>query len=292
MMHGGQRQRMLRLLPRCCSGRAFFRVFAFHILLFQFLASIAWSNGDWFVASITLLTHAALSLLAQWAAIWTQRSPGRLPLLQSVLRSCKAGSNLRNERMGPRCRMEGRGRGRSRASIMFANVCTHFPLKRCRMHTLEVPRDAGSITACTVKLLVLHTCQQSKVYSCRSPAPIARSCNISPLKQRRANPWHVPCAEKHLRLWGNPLWGRNVPGLLTWAAINAGLWVCFVWWIAGLTKLVWIIGASAYTGVILFHGIISIRPGYAHMPAARIIGCLLSSELIEHEIDEGGGRSV
>jgi hypothetical protein len=71
-------------------------------------------------------------------------------------------------------------------------------------------------------------------------------------------------AEKHLRLWGNPLWGRNVPGLLTWAAINAGLWVCFVWWLAGLTKLVWVIGASAYTGVILFHGIISIRPGYVH----------------------------
>jgi len=58
--------------------RAFFRVFAFHILLFQFLASVAWARGSerWFVASITLLTHAALSLLAQWAAIWTQRSPG------------------------------------------------------------------------------------------------------------------------------------------------------------------------------------------------------------------------
>ncbi len=70
-------------------------------------------------------------------------------------------------------------------------------------------------------------------------------------------------AEKHLRLWGNPLWGRNVPGLLTWAGINAGLWVCFVWWVAGLTKLVWIIGASAYGAVILFHGIISIRPGCA-----------------------------
>ena len=73
----------------------------------------------------------------------------------------------------------------------------------------------------------------------------------------------VCCAEKHLRLWGNPLWGRNVPGLLTWAGINAGLWVCFVWWLAGLTKLVWIIGASAYGAVILFHGIISIRPGCA-----------------------------
>jgi len=70
-------------------------------------------------------------------------------------------------------------------------------------------------------------------------------------------------AEKHLRLWGNPLWGRNVPGFLTWAGINAGLWVCFVWWLAGLTKLVWIIGASAYGAVIVFHGLISIRPGCA-----------------------------
>ena len=80
-------------------------------------------------------------------------------------------------------------------------------------------------------------------------------------------------AERNLKLWGNPLWGRNVPGLLTWAAINAGLWVCFVWWLAGLTRLVWIIGASAYGGVILFHGIISIRPGYAAADALRIAAC-------------------
>ena len=97
--------------------RAFFRVFAFHILLFQFLASIAWSDGNWFVASITLLTHAALSLLAQWAAIWTQRSPGKAPLdlrvhwfLVKAKRLCRVW--VRGQRLGLRqvkCRLARRG---------------------------------------------------------------------------------------------------------------------------------------------------------------------------------------
>ena len=56
--------------------RAFFRVIAFHILLFQLLASLAWTNGDWWTASITLLTHAGLSLIDQYAAFWTQRPAG------------------------------------------------------------------------------------------------------------------------------------------------------------------------------------------------------------------------
>lgn len=59
--------------------RAFFRVFAFHILWFQLLASLAWSHGDWFVASLTLLTHALLSLLEQLARWYTQRAPGASP---------------------------------------------------------------------------------------------------------------------------------------------------------------------------------------------------------------------
>ena len=61
------------------SRRAFFRVFAFHVLLFQLLATLAWSHWNWFLASITLITHAALSLLDQWAALWTQRSQGAAP---------------------------------------------------------------------------------------------------------------------------------------------------------------------------------------------------------------------
>jgi hypothetical protein len=139
--------------PLC---RSFFRVIAFHILLFQLLASLAWSDWNWcvkqamvhlastiplsllngyrgcplatfadeqlkisaaasvlrsgrlrhlarshvhctynavkpdlhilhasrrFVASITLLTHAGLSLLDQFAGFWTQRSFGASPPL-------------------------------------------------------------------------------------------------------------------------------------------------------------------------------------------------------------------
>lgn len=54
-------------------------MFAFHVLLFQVLATLAWSNWNWFLASLTLLTHAGLSLLDQWAAFWTQRSQGAAP---------------------------------------------------------------------------------------------------------------------------------------------------------------------------------------------------------------------
>lgn len=46
-------------------------------MLFQLLCSLAWTGGDWWVASIVLLTHAGLSLLDQFAAFWTQRPAGR-----------------------------------------------------------------------------------------------------------------------------------------------------------------------------------------------------------------------
>lgn len=59
----------------------------FHILLFQLLASISWSGGSLFVVSITLLTHAGLSLLEQYAAVWTQRRPAGAYHLQVT--SCR-----------------------------------------------------------------------------------------------------------------------------------------------------------------------------------------------------------
>ncbi len=55
------------------------------MLLFQLLASLAWTGGDWFVASITLLTHAGLSLVEQYAAFWTQRPTGAPPTLECYL---------------------------------------------------------------------------------------------------------------------------------------------------------------------------------------------------------------
>lgn len=61
------------LLPEC-ARRAFFRVFAFHILLFQVMASLAWSNNNVRIASYALITHAALSWVEQCASCWTQRS--------------------------------------------------------------------------------------------------------------------------------------------------------------------------------------------------------------------------
>lgn len=66
---------------------------------------------------------------------------------------------------------------------------------------------------------------------------------------------------KGQRLWGNPAWRTHIWGLATWAAINGGLWFCFVWYIIGRTKIVWIICAAAYAGIILFHGVISSRFG-------------------------------
>ena len=66
-----------------------------------------------------------------------------------------------------------------------------------------------------------------------------------------------------LKLHGRPAWRIHFMGMLTWLAINAGLWFCFAWWLVGRTRLVWIIGAASYAGVVLFHGVISSRRGYA-----------------------------
>ncbi|KAK9815749.1 hypothetical protein WJX72_008855 [[Myrmecia] bisecta] len=52
--------------------RAFYRVFAFHVLEFQLLATISWSGHLW-VVTTTLLTHAGLSLAEQWANLYSQR---------------------------------------------------------------------------------------------------------------------------------------------------------------------------------------------------------------------------
>ena len=49
--------------------RAFFRVFAFHILLFQGLAIAAW-DGDVKIVSTVVLTHAGLCLLSSAAAAY------------------------------------------------------------------------------------------------------------------------------------------------------------------------------------------------------------------------------
>lgn len=68
-------------------------------------------------------------------------------------------------------------------------------------------------------------------------------------------------AGKEQRLWGNPAWKTHIWGLATWAAINGGLWFCFVWWIIGRTRLVWIVCAVGYASVIAFHGVISSRFG-------------------------------
>lgn len=67
---------------------------------------------------------------------------------------------------------------------------------------------------------------------------------------------------KGQRLHGSPAWRVHIWGILTWAVINAGLWFCFVWWLLGKTHVVWIIGASAYGGVILVHGLLSSRFGF------------------------------
>ena len=51
-------------------------MFAFHILAFQLMASLAWSDHSVRITSYTLITHAALSWLEQYAACWTQRPAG------------------------------------------------------------------------------------------------------------------------------------------------------------------------------------------------------------------------
>ena len=86
-------------------------------------------------------------------------------------------------------------------------------------------------------------------------------------------PWLCFAAGKGQRLWGHPTWRTHVPGLLMWAGINAGLWVCFAWWLAGYTKIVWIIGASSYAGMLLLHFLLSLRPGCAaalHAPGPHL----------------------
>lgn len=76
------------------------------------------------------------------------------------------------------------------------------------------------------------------------------------------------CAGKGQRLWGSPAWRIHIWGMLTWSVLNATLWFCFVWWLLGKTHVVWIIGASAYGGVIVFHGIVSSRYGARSEPSA------------------------
>ena len=58
-------------------GRTFFRVWAFLILEFHFMAVMNWGYKNWFALSSVALDHALLSLIEQVAGAWTQRSPGR-----------------------------------------------------------------------------------------------------------------------------------------------------------------------------------------------------------------------
>lgn len=71
----------------------------------------------------------------------------------------------------------------------------------------------------------------------------------------------VCAAVAGLRLWGHPAWSTHLPGLLMWASINGALWFCFAWFIAGYSHVVWLIAAYTYGGLLLFHFIISLRPG-------------------------------
>ncbi|KAK2080835.1 hypothetical protein QBZ16_000689 [Prototheca wickerhamii] len=54
--------------------RAFFRVWAFFLLEFHLLAVLTWARHNWWAISSLAPSHAALCLLEQVAALWTQRA--------------------------------------------------------------------------------------------------------------------------------------------------------------------------------------------------------------------------
>ena len=58
-----------------------------------------------------------------------------------------------------------------------------------------------------------------------------------------------------------------------WAAINAALWFCFAWFIAGYSQNIWLIAAYTYGGLLVFHFIISLRPGYVPCRVPSIVPC-------------------
>ena len=62
------------IVPRC--RRTFYRIWAFLILEFHFMAVMLWGYKNWYALCSVALDHAFLSLLEQVAGAWTQRAPG------------------------------------------------------------------------------------------------------------------------------------------------------------------------------------------------------------------------